>query len=57
MQIASLRCRFIFFWWLGNFEKLRNQKLPFYDGDRNVCKENEPRDWVQTAVEDVRHVA
>lgn len=37
-------------------DKLSNEKLPFYEGDGYICKENEPRDWVQPVVEDVRHV-
>lgn len=53
-HIASLRFRFIFLW-PGNFDKLRNKKLPFNDGDGNIGEKNEPRDWVQATVKDMRH--
>lgn len=53
--IASLSFGFIFLW-LGNCEKPRNEKLPFNDGDGNIGEKNEPRDWVQAVVEDMRHV-
>lgn len=49
-----LRFGLILFWWICDPEKLRNQKLPLHDSDGNIRKENEPRDWVEAAVE--RHV-
>ena len=30
--------------------------MPFDDGDGNIREEDEPRDGVQTPVEDMRHV-
>lgn len=53
-SIAPLSFRFIFCC-LRNFNKLRHEKLPFYERDRNIGKEDEPRNWVQAVVEDMRH--
>ena len=42
---------------LWNFQKLRNEKLPFYDGDGDVHQKNEPRDRVHPEVHGMmRHV-
>lgn len=41
---------------LGKMDILSNEELPFHEGDGYISKENEPRDWVQPVVEDVRHV-
>lgn len=30
--------------------------MPFHDGDGNIGEKNEPRDWVQAVVENMRHV-
>lgn len=53
-SIAPLSFQFLF-WCLRNFNKLRHEKLPFYERDRNIGKEDEPRNWVQAVVEDMRH--
>lgn len=42
---------------LCNFPKLRNEKLPFYQGDGDIHQKNEPRDRVQPEVHGMmRHV-
>lgn len=53
-SIASLRFR-LGFCCLRNSDKLRQEKLPFYECDGNISKEDEPRHWVQAVVEDMRH--
>lgn len=51
---ASLRVRF-FFLSLGKLHKLRDEKLPLYDGDGDVGKKDEPGDRVHPPVEHVCH--
>lgn len=53
-SISSLRFR-LSFWCLRNSDKLRHEKLPLYECDRNISEEDEPRHRVQAVVEDVRH--
>lgn len=53
-SIASLSFRLIFLC-LGHFDKLRNEKLPFYERDGNIGEKDEPRHWVHAPVEDVCH--
>lgn len=53
-ETPSLRVRY-FFLSLGKLHKLRDEKLPLYDGDGDVGKKDEPGDRVHPPVELVCH--
>lgn len=54
LPTASLSVWF-FFLSLGKLYILRDEKLPLYDGDGHVGKQDEPGDRVHPPVEHVRH--
>lgn len=43
-------------WFPVKFDELADKKLPLHERESYIGKENEPRDWVHTPVEDVRHI-